>query len=229
MGDVRARRGRRRAAAPRARPAVAAALARTSRCRTTRCCTSTPCWRTSRRRTPGCAGWSRPASGGGRWSGCAGRVTEIARGLARDVLDAGADGSTVDLLPLYAEPLPVAVIATLLGVPDDDRGLLRPWSNAIVKLYEPSPPVERRRAAEAAAAEYVAYVRGLIELPAPAPGRGPALRPDRDPGRGRQPAVRGRAGRDRGAAADGRARGERQRRRQRDLRAAHAIPASGPG
>jgi len=47
-----------------------------------------------------------------------GQVTEIARGLARNVLDAGADGSTVDLLPLYAEPLPVAVIATLLGVPD---------------------------------------------------------------------------------------------------------------
>ncbi len=91
-----------------------------------------------------------------------GRVTEIARELARDVRDAGAGGATVDLLPLYAEPLPVAVIATLLGVPDSDRGLLRPWSNAIVKLYEPSPPVHERRAAEAAAAEYVGYVRGLV-------------------------------------------------------------------
>jgi cytochrome P450 len=92
-----------------------------------------------------------------------GRVTEIARGLARDVRDAAAGGSTVDLMPLYAEPLPVAVIATLLGVPDEDRGLLRPWSNAIVKLYEPAPPVDKRRAAETAAAEYVGYVRGLID------------------------------------------------------------------
>ena len=92
-----------------------------------------------------------------------GRVTEVARDLARDVRDAGAGGATVDLLPLYAEPLPVAVIATLLGVPDDDRGLLRPWSNAIVKLYEPSPPADRRRAAEAAATEYVGYVRGLVD------------------------------------------------------------------
>ena len=98
------------------------------------------------------------------------RVTEIARGLAGDVRDAGAGGSTVDLMPLYAEPLPVAVIATLLGVPDEDRGLLRPWSNAIVKLYEPSPPVERRRAAETAAAEYVGYVRGLVDYRRRHPG-----------------------------------------------------------
>ena len=90
-------------------------------------------------------------------------IAGIAAGLARDVLDAGSDGSTVDLLPLYAEPLPVAVIATLLGVPPADRHLLRPWSNAIVKLYEPSPSREARLAAEAAAADYVGYVRSLIE------------------------------------------------------------------
>jgi cytochrome P450 len=99
-----------------------------------------------------------------------GRVTEIACSLARDVRDAGADGSTVDLMPLYAEPLPVAVIATLLGVPDADRGLLRPWSNAIVKLYEPAPPADRRRAAETAATEYVGYVRGLIDYRRRHPG-----------------------------------------------------------
>ena len=99
-----------------------------------------------------------------------GRVTDIARGLARDVRDAAAGGSTVDLMPLYAEPLPVAVIATLLGVPDEDRGLLRPWSNAIVKLYEPAPPVDRRRAAETAATEYVGYVRGLIDYRRRRPG-----------------------------------------------------------
>ncbi len=75
---------------------------------------------------------------------------------------ASAMSGTVDLLPAYAEPLPVAVIAALLGVPDSDRGLLRPWSNAIVKLYEYRVLPETRVAAEAAAAEYVAYVRSLI-------------------------------------------------------------------
>jgi cytochrome P450 len=98
------------------------------------------------------------------------QVTVIAEGLARDVLDAGADGSTVDLLPLYAEPLPVAVIASLLGVPPSDRGLLRPWSNAIVKLYEAAPAPAVRAAAERAAAEYVAYVRELVALRRRSPG-----------------------------------------------------------
>jgi cytochrome P450 len=98
------------------------------------------------------------------------QVTLVAERLARDVLDAGSDGSVVDLLPLYAEPLPVAVIAALLGVPDADRGLLRPWSNAIVKLYEADPPPSARLAAETAAAQYVAYVRSLVAWRRRTPG-----------------------------------------------------------
>jgi cytochrome P450 len=90
------------------------------------------------------------------------RIAVVAAGLADDLLDAGSGGSPVDLLPLYAEPLPVAVIASLLGVPDRDRGLLRPWSNAIVKLYEYQVTPATRAVAEQAAADYVAYVRSLL-------------------------------------------------------------------
>ncbi len=35
-----------------------------------------------------------------------------------------------------AEPLPVAMIADLLGIPEPIRPNLRPWSSAIVKMYE---------------------------------------------------------------------------------------------
>ena len=90
------------------------------------------------------------------------RIAAVAAGLADAVAEAGSDGSAVDLLPLYAEPLPVAVIAELLGVPEPDRGLLRPWSNAIVKVYEYGVTAAQRVAAERAAAEYVAYVRSLL-------------------------------------------------------------------
>ena len=98
------------------------------------------------------------------------RIVTIAGQLADRVLDAGSDGSAVDLLPLYAEPLPVAVIAELLGVPEADRRLLRPWSNAIVRLYEPDPGPAVRAAAETAAAEYVGYVRELVALRRREPG-----------------------------------------------------------
>ena len=49
-----------------------------------------------------------------------------------------ADGS-FDVIADLAEPLPVLVIAELLGWPEADRHLLRPWSQAIVKMYELRP------------------------------------------------------------------------------------------
>jgi cytochrome P450 len=70
------------------------------------------------------------------------------------------DGSA-DLLTHLAAPLPVEVIAELLGVPTADRPRLQPWSNAIVKMYEYGLPPDQAAAAETAAAEFVAYLRAL--------------------------------------------------------------------
>ncbi len=91
-------------------------------------------------------------------------VSEVAGRLADGLADAGSDGSPVDLLTGYAEPLPVAVIAELLGVPQADRPLLRPWSNAIVRMYEYERTGALETAAEQAAAEFVSYLRSLAEL-----------------------------------------------------------------
>jgi cytochrome P450 len=72
------------------------------------------------------------------------------------------DGGAADLVASVAEPLPVEVIAELLGVPDGDRAHLRPWSNAIVKMYEYGLPEPRRLEAEAAARAFVEYLRELV-------------------------------------------------------------------
>jgi cytochrome P450 len=98
------------------------------------------------------------------------RIAELADRLASRVADEGADGSTVDLIALYAEPLPVQVIAELLGVPEPDWPLLRPWSNAIVKMYEYAVSAEQRTAAETAAREFVDYLRALVAQRRQAPG-----------------------------------------------------------
>ena len=98
------------------------------------------------------------------------RIAELADRLADGVADAGADGSTVDLIARYAEPLPVQVIAELLGVPESDWHLLRPWSNAIVKMYEYAVSAEQRDAAETAAREFVEYLRALVAQRRRAPG-----------------------------------------------------------
>jgi len=66
--------------------------------------------------------------------------------------------------------LPVQVIAELLGIPEPDWHLLRPWSNAIVKMYEYDVPSARRDAAEQASAEFVDYLRDLLALRRKKPG-----------------------------------------------------------
>ncbi|MDQ3457299.1 MAG: cytochrome P450 [Actinomycetota bacterium] len=97
-------------------------------------------------------------------------VASVAAALADQVADAGSDGGPVDLIPAYAEPLPVAVIAELLGVPESDRPLLRPWSNAIVRMYEYARSDAVQAAAETAAAEFVAYLRELAADRRASPG-----------------------------------------------------------
>lgn len=72
-----------------------------------------------------------------------------------------ADGGG-DLLTTVAEPLPVAVIAELLGVPEADRGLLRPWSADICGMFELRPDEETARRAVRASVEFSAYLRELI-------------------------------------------------------------------
>jgi cytochrome P450 len=86
------------------------------------------------------------------------RIGEIVNGVA--VALKGRE--SFDLVSGYAEPLPVTVIAELLGVPEEERHLLRPWSAAIVRLYEVDPPETVIEAAEQAVVDFSALLRGLL-------------------------------------------------------------------
>ncbi|WP_240617480.1 cytochrome P450 [Nocardioides speluncae] len=80
--------------------------------------------------------------------------------LATDLLDQ-VDPAGFDVLAEYAEPLPVLVIAELLGVPSTLVPELRGWSQAIVRMYEPAPPPEVVEEAVRAATEFAESVREL--------------------------------------------------------------------
>lgn len=67
-----------------------------------------------------------------------------------------------DLIADFAEPLPVMVIAELLGFPEEDEYLLRPWSQAIVKMYETSPSEQHKLEARQASNEFASYVHNLM-------------------------------------------------------------------
>ncbi|GAA5157889.1 cytochrome P450 [Pseudonocardia eucalypti] len=69
---------------------------------------------------------------------------------------------TLDLLDAYAFPLPMTVIAQILGVGEEDRGSFRNWSNTLLS----QKPIKERAAAGMAMAEYLtALVASKREQP----------------------------------------------------------------
>ncbi|MBN6035442.1 cytochrome P450 [Amycolatopsis sp. 195334CR] len=98
------------------------------------------------------------------------RVEEVATQLVDNLAARIRDEGQADFLAEVAQPLPVEVIAELLGVPDADRPLLVPWSNHIVKMYEYGLPDDKRAQAERAAGEFVDYLRKLSAERAADPG-----------------------------------------------------------
>jgi cytochrome P450 len=85
--------------------------------------------------------------------------------IADELLEAAAakqaETGTFDLIADYAEPLPVAIIAELLGVPEDRRDNLRTWSQRIVKMYDYNKTAEDERLAREAADEFAEFMREL--------------------------------------------------------------------
>ncbi|HEY0238735.1 MAG TPA: cytochrome P450 [Friedmanniella sp.] len=98
------------------------------------------------------------------------RVEELAVELLEECAGTLERDGSVDVLGGFAEPLPVLVIAELLGWPAADRHLLRPWSQAITAMYELDPSPEAEAVARRAADAFAAYVAELARERARRPG-----------------------------------------------------------
>jgi cytochrome P450 len=96
------------------------------------------------------------------------RRVELLRGkieaISNDLIDRALPKGRMDLLEDFAVPIPVTVIAELLGISESDRHHLRPWSNDIVALYELNHTPEQAARAIAAAEEFSDYLRNLARL-----------------------------------------------------------------
>src|SRR4051812_13413562 len=90
------------------------------------------------------------------------RLRPRVRALAAELL-AAVDPASFDAVGDFAEPLPVLVISELLGVPPSHAPYLRSWSQAIVRMYEPSPSAGIVDAAVAAAGDFAALLRRLAD------------------------------------------------------------------
>ncbi|MEU5320472.1 cytochrome P450 [Streptomyces sp. NPDC021056] len=90
--------------------------------------------------------------------------------LAGELVDQLVQKGGGDLLTDVAEPLPVAVIAEMLGIPEADRAPLRPWSADICGMYELNPPQDVAARAVRASVEFSGYLRELIAERRETPG-----------------------------------------------------------
>ncbi|MGA5508576.1 cytochrome P450 [Streptomyces umbrinus] len=98
------------------------------------------------------------------------RLRPYVDGLASELVGELVEAGGGDLLKVVAEPLPVAVIAEMLGIPESERAQLRPWSADICGMYELSPSEETAEKAVRASVEFTEFLRELIAVRRKEPG-----------------------------------------------------------
>ena len=87
------------------------------------------------------------------------RLAPAIAAIAERLIDRLAPGD--DLIAGLATPLPVAIIAALIGAPAGDAERLLHWSHRMVAMYQFAPTRADEVAAAAAARDFAAYVRAL--------------------------------------------------------------------
>lgn len=70
-----------------------------------------------------------------------------------------ADGAVFDVVEALAEPLPILVIAELLGLPAEDRHELKRWSDDLALMLDGSVALQHLDGAVRSAVEVLAYLR----------------------------------------------------------------------
>lgn len=85
-----------------------------------------------------------------------GRIQQI----ADDLLDRALQKHSMDLIAEYAVPLPITVIAELLGVPTEDQARFREWSQTIIIEGTRSGDMEK---VGLAAMEFMMYFHDLFD------------------------------------------------------------------
>ena len=89
--------------------------------------------------------------------------------MANDLVD-GFPATPFDLIAAYATPIPVRIIARMLGVPEAMAPRLLAWSHDMVAMYGVARDRDVERRANTAAAEFSSFIRDLVSARRAAPG-----------------------------------------------------------
>ena len=82
--------------------------------------------------------------------------------IVHDLLDAGQAKGSFDIIQDLAFPLPVIVIAELIGVPTQDREYFKDWTTALARSLDPVITPEIVQTADKATEDLIAYFTTLV-------------------------------------------------------------------
>jgi cytochrome P450 len=86
------------------------------------------------------------------------------------ILDQALEKGSIEAISQFAAPIPVAMIAELMGIPPEEHSRLLDWSHAIVKVFDQNVTEAEGRAADLATTEFVEYLEGVLEQRRGQPG-----------------------------------------------------------
>ncbi|RWM20161.1 MAG: cytochrome P450 [Mesorhizobium sp.] len=89
------------------------------------------------------------------------RLRPRVEALANELIDRFEPGQ-VDLLPAFASPLPITIIAEMLGVPVEMGPQLLDWSHQMVAMYMHGRTRETEETANRAAHDFSDFLRGYV-------------------------------------------------------------------
>ena len=90
-------------------------------------------------------------------------LEDYIRGVARDLVSSFLHEGTLDLVPAYAVPLPLSVIADQLGVPRSDMARFKKWSDDAVAPLGGMISLERSVECAESIVEFQHYMASIIE------------------------------------------------------------------
>jgi len=88
------------------------------------------------------------------------RLRPRVEALANELIDAFPRDEPFDLLPAFASPLPITIIAEMLGVPVEMGPQLLDWSHKIVAMYTHGRTRQTEEIANQATGEFSDFLRG---------------------------------------------------------------------
>jgi len=98
------------------------------------------------------------------------RLRPRVEALANELIDGFPRGEAFDLLPAFAAPLPITIIAEMLGVPVSMGPQLLDWSHQMVAMYTHGRTRETEETANRAAREFADFLRGYVAERKKTPG-----------------------------------------------------------